>query len=182
MSFKHLKDGYVIRDGMRIAVGVVDRTTSASAKVADAVNPTGGHGLPQTGTAPPGAEGAFQLEEFYAQPPPQVPGKPSTQWWFAKLSTTWITRLTAANHMPTLKLANRLLYDGEKDGLPIKVSRALASRAGIHPNSRRVALAELETLGLIEVVYHPRRSPVVAKLLLTGPPRSPRVAHSVCDN
>jgi hypothetical protein len=82
---------------------------------------------------------------------------------FVKVPLTWATKLTNAKHASTLKLALYLLHRHWRvGGKDITLSNVMLADSGItcrHAKSR--GLKELETLGLVTVVRHQRRAPMV---------------------
>ena len=74
----------------------------------------------------------------------------------------WELRLLRAKQIGTYRLAIELLYlHWYGKGKPVTVSTKVAKAVGLSARSKSRALAELEQLGLIEMVRRPRRSPRV---------------------
>jgi hypothetical protein len=113
---------------------------------------------------------SFDLERFKfnkAERHIKAPGsKKKWQRKFVKVPWSWIEKLTFSNSANTYRLALHLLYEHWKGNGPIKVSNnAAVSEASITRHAKRRALLELETLGLIQVERHPRRSPLVTIII-----------------
>jgi hypothetical protein len=84
---------------------------------------------------------------------------------FVMLPLAWKSRLGAARHACTLKVAIELQFRHWKSrGGPIRLANAAMAQIGVHRNSKWRALLELEGLGLIKIARRPRKSPEVTVL------------------
>lgn len=82
----------------------------------------------------------------------------------------WELRLLGARRISTYRLAHELLYlHWYGKGKPVTVSSKVARAVKISARSKWEAIAELERLGLIEVVRKPRKSPRVTPLHTQAP-------------
>jgi hypothetical protein len=110
----------------------------------------------------------FDLEKFKTRwraeaSDPQRPKKRRRRK-FVQVPWSWVEKLVSSRSANTYRLALYLLYENFKDdGKPIKLSNGGAKEgADITRYAKRRALLELETLGLVRIERHPRRSPLVS--------------------
>jgi hypothetical protein len=90
------------------------------------------------------------------------PGKPTKKWrrQYVQLPWTWIERLQAAKRVSTWRLAVWIIYEHWRSGgQPVVLSNVLSKAEGLSRRSKWRALAELESLGLVQVKRHPGRAP-----------------------
>ncbi len=81
---------------------------------------------------------------------------------FVKVPLSWIKILSGVRRASTLRVTLYLLYRHWKDGgKSITLSNIVLAEWGLTKWQKWRALAELERLGLVEVVRKPRQAPVV---------------------
>jgi hypothetical protein len=100
--------------------------------------------------------------------------KPNPKKWrrqFVRVPWSWVERLQKAKRVSTYRLALVLVYEHWRTGeRPIALSNVFAHAEGLSRRSKWRALAELESLGLIQVKRHRRRAPrVVLRQLMPKP-------------
>ena len=116
---------------------------------------------------------SFDLEQLRMPIPERaVPGsiaatkKRHRSRQFTKVPNSWIETLRDARLVSTYRVALYLLRQHWKNGgRPITLSNVVIAEWGVTTKRGKWrALAELEHLGLVEVVRKPRRAPVVTVL------------------
>jgi hypothetical protein len=81
---------------------------------------------------------------------------------FVLVPWVWVERLRETKRVSTYRIGLVLLYENWRSGgRAIALSNVLALREGLSGRSKWRAIAELESLGLIQVKRHQRRSPRV---------------------
>jgi hypothetical protein len=81
---------------------------------------------------------------------------------FVRYSVEAILRLAGAKHIGTVKLYGWLLHlDWKNDHRPFKLTNGAVAPLKINRNQKGFALRELQGLGLVQVEYRPRKSPLV---------------------
>jgi hypothetical protein len=94
--------------------------------------------------------------------------KAESKWQrrFVRVPWSWIDRLKTTNRVSTYRLALYLIYEAwRNDGRPIRLANVALAEDGITRSAKRMALEELEQLGLIKVRRRPRKSPLVTVIL-----------------
>jgi hypothetical protein len=107
---------------------------------------------------------AFELEQLRIDPERVIkPVKPK-KWrrHFVRVPWTWVERLQKAKRVSTYRLALLLVYEHWRTGArPVVLSNVFTQAEGLSRRSKWRAIAELESLGLIQVKRHQRRAPIV---------------------
>ena len=78
---------------------------------------------------------------------------------FVQFPWLWAERLKTTNRGSTYRLALHLLYEHWRNrGRAIKLTNAKLVNDGLARDSKRLALLELERVGLVRVERHPKKS------------------------
>ena len=106
----------------------------------------------------------FDLEALRVDPERvRPPGRPK-KWrrQFVRVPWPWVERLQSTRRANTYRLALVLLYENWRlGGRPITLSNVFTFAEGLQARSKWRALAELESLGLIQVKRRRRHAPQV---------------------
>jgi hypothetical protein len=113
-------------------------------------------------------DAAFNLEQLRIDPKqiakqPAKPAKPK-KWrrYYVNVPWLWVERLQKAKRVGTYRLALVLVYEHWRTGArPIVLSNVFSNAECVPIRSKSRALAELESLGLIQVQRQKGRSPKV---------------------
>jgi hypothetical protein len=101
----------------------------------------------------------------FCSKPENVPPKTATKKWrrqFVRVPWSWVERLQEAKRISTYRLALVLVYEHWRTGgRPITLSNVFTHAEGLSRRSKWRAIAELESLGLVQVKRHKRRAPRV---------------------
>ena len=90
------------------------------------------------------------------------PAKAKWQRHFIRVPCAWADRLESSTRISTYRIALRLIYATWRNGgRSIRLGNAALGRGGITPRAKRLALGELERMGLIRVQRQPRKSPLI---------------------
>ena len=114
-----------------------------------------------------------QLEDLRTNPGQGLKQVQPKRWQrqFVRVPWAWVERLRAARRVGTYRLALVLIYESwRQGGRAIALSNVFAFAAGLPARSKWRALAELESLGLIQVKRQRRRAPRVVLQHLTREP------------
>jgi hypothetical protein len=98
------------------------------------------------------------------------PAKAKSKWrrYYIRVPCTWSDRLETATRIGTYRLALHLLYAAWRNGgRPIRLGNVALVKGSVTPRAKRLALKELEQMGLIKVERQPRKSPLVT--VITDP-------------
>ena len=77
---------------------------------------------------------------------------------FVKVPLAWVSRLNTARHIGTSKVALHILFQHWKSGgKPIRLANAALARIGVPRRAKWRALRELESVGLVKIIRHPRK-------------------------
>jgi hypothetical protein len=81
---------------------------------------------------------------------------------YVRVPWSWIDRLKTSTRVGTYRLALHLIYETWRNGgRPLRLANVALAGDGITPRAKRLALKELERMGLIKVERQPRKSPWV---------------------
>jgi hypothetical protein len=106
------------------------------------------------------------FQQRFCSKPENVPLQATaTKKWrrrFVRMPWSWVERLQKVKRVSTYRLALVLVYeDWRSGGKPITLSNVFTHAEGLSRRSKWRAIADLESLGLIQVKRHQRRAPRV---------------------
>jgi hypothetical protein len=109
----------------------------------------------------------FDLANLRVDPTVIRPRRKTWHRGYVQFPWSWIDRLQSAQRVSTYRLALLLVYESWRTGRSaVVLSNVFAEAEGLSRRSKWNALAELESLGLVQVERHRRRSPRLTLLHL----------------